>query len=129
MEITKVRVQLPDRRSTSQIVKAYCSIEFDDCLAVHELRLLEVDNRLFVAMPSRESRINCQKCGDKNNVSHRYCSSCGADMAPQKSHLKPNFLRTRHRDVVHPFTKEMRTEIESRVLEEYHRLVNSHASH
>ena len=49
MEISEVRVTIrPDDR-----LKAFASVTFDDCFVVHGLKVIEGNNGLFVAMPSR----------------------------------------------------------------------------
>ncbi len=50
MKITdiKVRKLLPGGR-----LKAVVSITLDDCFAVHDIKVIEGTDRLFVAMPSR----------------------------------------------------------------------------
>lgn len=35
-------------------LKAIVSITIDNCLAIHDIKVIEGDNRLFVAMPSRK---------------------------------------------------------------------------
>jgi stage V sporulation protein G len=49
MEISEVRVTIrPDDR-----LKAFASVTFDGCFVVHGLKVIEGNNGLFVAMPSR----------------------------------------------------------------------------
>ena len=49
MEISEVRVTIrPDDR-----LKAFASVTFDNCFVVHGLKVIEGNNGLFVAMPSR----------------------------------------------------------------------------
>lgn len=50
MEITDVRIRL---LKTENRLKAYATITIDDAFAVHELRILEGSEGLFVVMPSR----------------------------------------------------------------------------
>jgi stage V sporulation protein G len=50
MEITKVNI----RPVTMNKVKAIASITIDDQFVVHDLRVVEGDRGLFVAMPSRK---------------------------------------------------------------------------
>lgn len=50
MEITNVTVRPVDMRR----VKAIASIIFDEEFVVHDLRIVEGDKGLFVAMPSRK---------------------------------------------------------------------------
>ena len=52
MKITDVRVR---RVESDSRLRAVASITIDDCFAVHELRIIEGKEGLFVAMPSRQS--------------------------------------------------------------------------
>ena len=51
MKITDVRVRI---LSTNKRLKGVASITIDDAFAVHELRIIEGREGLFVAMPSRK---------------------------------------------------------------------------
>lgn len=51
MIITNVRLKKVDGHNR---LKAIAAITIDDCFVVHELRVIEGDNGLFVAMPSRQ---------------------------------------------------------------------------
>ena len=52
MEITSVNVRKIEKEGTK--VVAVASVLFDDVFAVHDIRLLEGKNGLFIAMPSRK---------------------------------------------------------------------------
>ena len=52
MEITKVRVHKVDREGSR--LKGYASVTIDDCFVVNNIRIIEGENRLFCAMPSRK---------------------------------------------------------------------------
>lgn len=52
MEITKVRVHKMD--SEGSRLKAYATVTIDDCFVVNNIRIIEGENRLFCAMPSRK---------------------------------------------------------------------------
>ena len=52
MEITDVRIRKIDGQTR---LRAVVSITIDDAFAVHELRVIEGKEGLFVAMPSREA--------------------------------------------------------------------------
>ena len=52
MEITKVRVHKIDREDSR--LKGYATITIDDCFVVTNIRIIEGENRLFCAMPSRK---------------------------------------------------------------------------
>lgn len=51
MNITDVRIKKVDGHNR---LKAIASITLDDCFVIHELRVIDGDNGLFVAMPSRK---------------------------------------------------------------------------
>lgn len=51
MKITDVRIRKVDGQSR---LRAIVSITIDDAFAVHELRIIEGKEGLFVAMPSKE---------------------------------------------------------------------------
>jgi len=51
MKITDVRIRKVDGQSR---LRAIVSITIDDAFAIHELRIIEGKEGLFVAMPSKE---------------------------------------------------------------------------
>ena len=50
MNITDVRIR---KVETDNRMKAIASITLDDCFVIHDLRVIQGDEHLFVAMPSR----------------------------------------------------------------------------
>lgn len=58
MTITKTQIR---KTFTDGRVKAVVSVTLDNCIAIHELRIIQGNDRLFVAMPSRK---------DDNGVYH-----------------------------------------------------------
>ena len=53
MQITDVRIRLTKKDDVK--VKALASMTIDDCFVIHEIRVIEGDKGLFVAMPSRRT--------------------------------------------------------------------------
>lgn len=51
MQITDVRLKVIDDHNR---LKAIAAITIDDCFVIHELRVIEGDNGLFIAMPSKK---------------------------------------------------------------------------
>lgn len=51
MTITETKIR---SINTEGRLKAIVSITIDGCLAIHDIKIIEGDNRLFVAMPSRK---------------------------------------------------------------------------
>lgn len=52
MEITQVKIHKIDREDSK--LKAYVNVTLDDCFAIHNIRVIEGENKLFVAMPSKK---------------------------------------------------------------------------
>lgn len=50
MKITEVKINLVRNQNP---LKAFASITIDDCFAVHDLRIIRTENKIFVAMPSK----------------------------------------------------------------------------
>ena len=62
MEITDVRV----RKVTGEgKLKAYITVTFDNCFVIHNIKIIDGKNGLFIAMPSRKTR-----AGEYKDVVH-----------------------------------------------------------
>ena len=121
MEITEVRI-FP-RESEDRKLKAYATITIDNAFVVRNVKVIEGNKGLFVAMPSRKLREPCPKCRFKNAIRSRFCNQCGAAL-PQTERrtedLKEFPRQSEHRDIAHPITPECREYIQNKVLEAYH---------
>ena len=53
LKITSVNVRRVDKEDSR--MKGIASVLLDDCFAVHDIRIIEGDNGLFIAMPSRKT--------------------------------------------------------------------------
>lgn len=53
MKITSVNIRKIEREDTR--LKGIASVLINDCFAVHDIRIIEGDNGLFIAMPSRKT--------------------------------------------------------------------------
>ena len=53
MTISSVTVKKFDKENSR--MKGIASVLIDDCFAVHDIRIIEGDNGLFIAMPSRKT--------------------------------------------------------------------------
>ena len=51
MKITSVTVRKIEKENSR--MKGIASVLLDDCFAVHDIRIIDGDNGLFIAMPSR----------------------------------------------------------------------------
>ena len=52
MQITDIKFR---KLYTEGRMKAIISVTFDDCFVVHDIKIIEKQDRLFVAMPSRKT--------------------------------------------------------------------------
>ena len=53
MNITKVYVRKFEREGSR--MKGFASVVVDNAIAIHDIRIIEGDNGLFIAMPSRKT--------------------------------------------------------------------------
>ncbi|MBE7030226.1 MAG: septation regulator SpoVG [Ruminococcaceae bacterium] len=52
MDITDIRIR---QIAAEGKMKAVVSVTFDNCFVVHDIKIIEGDDRLFIAMPSRKT--------------------------------------------------------------------------
>ena len=69
MEITEVRIFSRDNPATK--LRAYATITLDNAFVVRNIKVIEGNKGLFVAMPSRRIEEPCPKCGAKNSLRSR----------------------------------------------------------
>ena len=53
MKITSVNVRKVEKEDSR--MKGIASVLIEDCFAIHDIRIIEGDNGLFIAMPSRKT--------------------------------------------------------------------------
>lgn len=117
MNITEVRIKLMDEQG--ERLRAFCSITFDDCFVVRDLKIIEGANGLFVAMPSRKLTAHCGKCGMKNHLRAQFCNQCGTRLNESRI-IKDADGRTKlYADIAHPINSTCREMIQNRVVSEY----------
>lgn len=89
MKITSVHVV----KKESSRMKGLAKVVLDDCFVVRGIRIIEGDNGLYIAMPSRTVVI---KNGDEEQIVHK--------------------------DIVNPINKETRKMFTDAILEEFNKL-------
>ena len=123
MHLTEIRINLCGQRGSR--LKAFCSLTFDDTFVIRDVKLIDGNDGLFLAMPSRKISDHCPDCREKNHLRARFCNNCGARLNEDR-HLQhrngngngQNRLKL-HADIAHPINAECRAEIQGQVLAEY----------
>lgn len=119
MEITEVRIKLMEE--PGERLKAFCSITFDDCFVVRDLKIIEGSNGPFVAMPSRKLTSHCHKCGSKNHLRASYCNQCGAKLEEGRAPKDADGRAKLYADIAHPINSGCREMIQDRVIQDFHK--------
>jgi len=117
VEITEVRVKLME--DSDDRLQAFCSITFDDCFVVRDLKIIEGTNGPFVAMPSRKLTAHCHKCGSKNHLRAAHCNQCGARQRDDSPARDEDGRAKLYADIAHPINSECRETIQACVIKEY----------
>jgi len=117
MEITEVRIKLME--DTDDRLQGFCSITFDDCFVVRDLKIIEGSNGPFVAMPSRKLTGHCPKCGSKNHLRAAFCNQCGARLKEDQAIKDQDGRAKLYADIAHPINSTCREMIQQRVISEY----------
>ena len=89
MEITSIKVKREEREGSH--MKGRAAVVIDNGLAIHNIRIIEGKNGLFIAMPSTSREVENEE-GETVTV---------------------------HRDIVHPINQEIRTMFEEKILKAY----------
>ncbi|MFH1846555.1 MAG: SpoVG family protein [Candidatus Omnitrophota bacterium] len=114
MKITEVRI-FPTESKDGKL-KAFATMTFDDWFVIRNVKIIQGNNGLFVAMPSRKAMESCSKCSFKNAVGSRYCNQCGIELSVTDS--GPD-KQANHMDIAHPITQECRVYIQDEILKSY----------
>jgi stage V sporulation protein G len=117
VEITEVRIKLMEEGS--ERLQAFCSITFDDCFVIRDLKIIDGGTGPFVAMPSRKLTAHCPQCGCKNHLRAGYCNQCGSRLKEDRT-MKDEDGRTKlYADIAHPINSACREMIQNRVIREF----------
>ena len=117
MEITEVRIKLMD--DPQERLQAFCSITFDSCFVIRDLKIIEGAKGSFVAMPSRKLTDHCPQCNTKNHLRALYCNQCGAKLQEDRACKDDDGRAKLYADIAHPINSRCREMIQSCVLEAF----------
>lgn len=117
MEITEVRIKLME--DSDDRLQAFCSVTFDNCFVVRDLKIIDGSSGPFVAMPSRKLTSHCHQCGTKNHLKAAHCNHCGARLREDRTPRDAEGRAKLYADIAHPINSACREMIQSRVIAEY----------
>ncbi len=116
MEVTEVRIKLIN--NPADRLRGFCSVTFDNCFVVRDLKIIEGDTGPFVAMPSRKLTDNCRRCRAKNHLRANFCNQCGGILEHGRLEYDAGGRAKLYADVAHPVNASCREMIQRRVAEE-----------
>lgn len=117
MEITEIRIKLV--HEPGERLQAFCSITFDNCFVIRDLKIIEGTSGPFVAMPSRRLTSHCHQCGSKNHLRAVYCNQCGARLKEDRVVRDDEGRAKLYADIAHPINSACREMIQQRVIQAF----------
>src|SRR4051794_31332630 len=83
MQLSEIRINLCGPQAGR--LKAFCSLTFDNTFVIRDVKIIEGNDGLFLAMPSRKLCDRCRRCGEKNHLRARFCNNCGQRLDENRS--------------------------------------------
>jgi stage V sporulation protein G len=117
MEISEVRVKLVANQEDR--LKAFCSMTLDNEFVIRDVKIIEGTGGLFVAMPSRKMSDHCGKCGGKNHLRAKFCSSCGGKLTENRVKPDAQGHMKLHADIAHPINASCRKRIQEAIIKAF----------
>jgi stage V sporulation protein G len=115
--ITEVRIKLME--DNNERLQAFCSITFDDCFVIRDLKIIEGTKGSFVAMPSRKLTDRCPECGCKNHLRARACNQCGKRLDENRALRDLDGRAKLHADIAHPINSSCRDYIQGAIIKAF----------
>jgi len=120
MEITEVRVFLKEGQDKK--LKAYATVTFDNDFVVRNIKVIQGNNGMFIAMPSKKMKHPCPKCYFKNETGSKFCNQCGNKLEDKTAEVD---TKMEHRDIAHPITQKFREALQNAILDVYQKDMES----
>jgi stage V sporulation protein G len=117
VEITEVRIKLME--DPHDRLQAFCSITFDGCFVIRDLKIIQGAKGSFVAMHSRKLTDRCPRCFTKNHLRALHCNQCGAKLDEERATKDADGRAKLYADIAHPINSDCRELIQTRVLDAY----------
>ena len=117
MEISEVRIKLMD--DPHDRLQGFCSITFDKCFVIRDLKIIQGAKGPFVAMPSRKLTDRCPRCNTKNHLRALHCNQCGARLQEDRASKDFEGRAKLYADIAHPINSDCRDMIQREVLKAF----------
>lgn len=114
VKITEVRIKL--MADPNDRLQAFCSITFDHCFVIRDLKIIQGSKGSFVAMPSRKLTDRCPQCEAKNHLRAPYCNECGAALDAERALDEYDGRAKLYADIAHPINSACREMIQESVI-------------
>src|SRR5262249_34428538 len=116
MQLSEIRINLCGPQAGR--LKAFCSLTFDNTFVIRDVKIIEGNDGLFLAMPSRKLCARSRRRGEKNHLRARFCNNCAQRLDETRSMKMqgPGPRLKLHADIAHPINAECRLEIERRAV-------------
>ncbi len=95
----------------------FARILIDGWFLVRDIKIIQGEDRKFLAMPNKKLTAHCEQCGEKNHLRANFCNACGSALQPP-DHDSWHKL---YADIAHPVVPDMRDRLTTLVLEAYNR--------
>ena len=115
VEITEVRIKLME--DAGERLQGFCSITFDHCFVVRDLKIIEGTNRAVRghAQPQAD-RALLRSCGSKNHLRAAYCNQCGQRLKDDRVAKDDDGRAKLYADIAHPINSACREMIQEAVI-------------
>lgn len=117
MQVTEVRIKLCEENNERLL--AFCSVTFDHCFVVRDLKIIDGTRGVFVAMPSRKLTDRCGGCACKNHLKARFCNGCGRKLDETRAARDIDGRTKLHADIAHPIHAAARGQIQTSIERAY----------
>jgi len=124
--VTDVRVKLSPPGIEKLV--GYCAMTLNSAIVVKDIKVIEGDSGLFVAMPSRKITRHCPHCRTTNPVRANYCNECGQSLRAANIEKDRRGRERLHFDVVHPINAEVRAYVHDSIIQEVERARSGQSS-
>lgn len=114
MNITEIQVSLtPNEVRQKDKILAFVRIVLEHKLAIRDIKIMEREGAIQLAMPSRKIVEPCQACKRKVAITDQYCATCGIKQ-PERDILKRGYV-----DTTHPINPDYRAYLEEKIAAAY----------